>query len=75
MVGIDRSSVALATARSRPQQLGQTNVEFVQSDLNTDVLGLSERLFDAVVGRVVLYVPQDPVALLRMLQRYVLRMA
>src|SRR5437899_2866565 len=30
VVGVDRSSEALATARARSQRIGQTNVEFVQ---------------------------------------------
>jgi SAM-dependent methyltransferase len=70
VVGVDRSSDALATARARSQRIGQTNAEFVQCDLTTDELGLPERLFDAVVGRAVLYVLQDPVRLLRRLPRY-----
>ena len=71
VVGVDRSANALATARARSQQITVENVEFVQGDLDADVLDMPEQAFDAVVGQAVLYVLQDPVSLLRNVQRYV----
>jgi len=71
VVGIDRAPDALATARARSERLGLTNVEFVQAELNADALDIPEQVFDAAVGGAVLYVLQNPVRLLRNVQRYI----
>jgi SAM-dependent methyltransferase len=65
VVGVDRSREALSAARARQQETGAANVEFVHGDLEAEALDLPKRAFDALVGRTVLYVCQDPVKALR----------
>ena len=62
VVGTDRVSVALETARARASALGLSNVSFVEGDPTS--LSFDEP-FDAVIGRYVLMFQPDPVALLR----------
>ena len=71
VVGVDRSPEALATARARSLRMGLTNVEFIEGDLHADTLELPKLVFDAVVGRLVLYVLREPVKCLRNLLRFV----
>lgn len=53
VMGLDRSSEALVTARRRADSLGLKNVEFVESDIYSVRPNL-KGAFDAVVGRLVL---------------------
>jgi SAM-dependent methyltransferase len=62
VVGVDHSPEALARARLRAGQRGLTQVQFVQGDLNDPAPGGP---FDAIVERLVLWLVQDPAALLR----------
>jgi SAM-dependent methyltransferase len=71
VVGVDHSPEALATASARSLRMGLTNVEFIHGDLQADALELPEQVFDAVVGRLVLYILRDPVKCLRNLLRFV----
>jgi SAM-dependent methyltransferase len=71
VVGVDCSRDALSAARARQRETGAANVEFVHGDLEGDALDLPERAFDALVGRFVLYVCQDPVKALRGLLTHV----
>jgi len=64
VLGIDRSEVAVAEAQKRAAAAGLRNVQFLASDLDNF---RSEKKFDAVVGRLVLMYPPDPVATLRAL--------
>lgn len=62
VVGIDRSTDALAWAARRVEDRGIRNVAFVHDDLHT--VRITDR-FDAVVGRLVLLYTPDPSAVLR----------
>jgi cyclopropane fatty-acyl-phospholipid synthase-like methyltransferase len=62
VVGVDRSSEALARARLRAAQRGLAQVRFVQGDLQDPAPGGP---FDAIVERLVLMWAPDPAALLR----------
>jgi SAM-dependent methyltransferase len=64
VVGIDRSELAVAEAQQRAQSAGLKNVQFVPADLDNFQ---SAKKFDAVVGRLVLMYPPDPVETLRSL--------
>ncbi len=64
VVGTDRSSAALTTARQRAHTRSLGNVDF----LDGDPAGMTfDRLFDAVVGRYVLLFQPDPAAMVRRL--------
>lgn len=68
VVGIDRDPTMLAAAQARAQARAQTNVSFIQADL--DEPGHAERLdpgFDALAGRLILLHLADPAAALRRL--------
>ena len=65
VIGMDRSSDALVTARRRAETDGRTNVLFVQGELGSPIPGQGP--FDAVVGRYVLVHQQDIAAALRSL--------
>jgi ubiquinone/menaquinone biosynthesis C-methylase UbiE len=65
VVGIDRSPVALETARARATLAGVTNIRFQEADLHD----LGDDAFDAVVGRFILMHLPDPAASLRRLVR------
>jgi SAM-dependent methyltransferase len=68
VVGIDRNSAMLETARARAGAAGQVNLSFVEADLGQLTLDVA---FDAVVGRLVLLHLGDPVAVLRKLLQHV----
>ncbi|MCC6734970.1 MAG: class I SAM-dependent methyltransferase [Bauldia sp.] len=65
VVGVDRSPIALKTARTRAEFAGLTNVTFAEGDLHD----LADGGFDAVVGRFILMHLPDPAASLRGLVR------
>ena len=67
VVGVDVNADILRTARRRVDAAGWTNVTFVGSPI--DQLDLDDD-FDAVVGRWILMYFQDPVAVLRRVQRF-----
>lgn len=67
VVGTDRVSIALETARSRASTLGFANVSFVEGDPTALAF---DSPFDAVIGRYVLMFQPDPVALLRGVARH-----
>jgi len=71
VVGVDSSSDAVSAARARSKEAGLTHVEFIQADLSTGSLQLPERAFDALVGRLVLYVFKDPVSVVHNLLKHV----
>lgn len=62
VVGTDRSSTALATARERASALSLSNVAFFEGDPAEMTF---ERPFDAIAGRYVLMFQADPTAMLR----------
>ena len=62
VVGIDTNAAILEVARHRVEAAGWANVTFVEGDVRT---AAGEELFDAVVGRFVLFWVRDPVAVLR----------
>ena len=66
VVGVDRSEVALATARDRARELGFENIAFVQGDPSELEFELP---FDAIVGRYILMFQPDPTAMLAKLKR------
>jgi 2-polyprenyl-3-methyl-5-hydroxy-6-metoxy-1,4-benzoquinol methylase len=68
VLGIDRGSSSLETARHRMASLGLSYVRFLQGDLDTFEPG---ETFDALVGRLVLLYLPDPAATLRRLSRHV----
>jgi SAM-dependent methyltransferase len=68
VVGVDRDSRALETARHALRAEGVTNVRFVQDDLHA--LALDEE-FDALAGRLILMHLDDPVPTLSHLVRWV----
>jgi len=63
VLGIDRNASSIETARRRAMTLGQSNVQFEVSELDTFEDG--GRRFDALIGRLVLLYLPDPVATLR----------
>ena len=69
VIGIDRSSEAIAWARERTHVLGLSNVEFRVTHINS----LQEWDVDAVIGRFVLMHQPDPAQTLRHAMRYVRR--
>ena len=68
VVGVDRSAVALKTARERVAKAGLRNVSFVEGDPATAELGAP---FDAAAGRYVLMFQPDPVVMLRAVAKHV----
>jgi SAM-dependent methyltransferase len=68
VVGVDRSSEAVALAKRRAAEVGLSNVSFVTQELQ-DLQ--TEARFDAIVGRLVLMYFPEPAALLRQLLRWV----
>ncbi len=64
VVGVDMNAEILETARSRAQEAGYTNIEFVAGDAQT--LDLPSD-FDALIGRLVLMYLADPVDTLKQL--------
>jgi SAM-dependent methyltransferase len=68
VVGVDRSAVALATARSRAEKQSLTNVTFHESELSAVAF---DQPFDAAIGRYVLCFQPDPVSTLRAIAKQV----
>ncbi len=68
VVGIERDPRSIARARSRAAGAGLSNVTFAQSDVSQVV---SDKPFDAAVGRFILQFLPDPVDVLRSLSRLV----
>jgi SAM-dependent methyltransferase len=62
VVGVDRSTEALAQARLRAERRGLAQVQFAEGDINDPAPGGP---FDAIVERLVLWAVPDPAALLR----------
>ena len=62
VVGVDRSTDALARARVRAAQRGLTQVQFVEGDIHDPAPGGP---FDAIVERLTLWAVPDPAAMLR----------
>jgi ubiquinone/menaquinone biosynthesis C-methylase UbiE len=71
VVSFDRSSEAVTKARERAAVRGLEQVSFVEANEVTVREKLGSRLFDAVVGRLVLVFQSDPVAALRTTMTYV----
>lgn len=64
VLSVDRAPEAVERATQRASQLGITNVQFVQADLNDFE---PEGMFDALIGRLVLmYLPDLPTVLRRL---------
>ncbi len=63
VVGVDRESASLETARRRAAEQGLSNVEFVEGDFRE--LSSEHGVFDAAVGRLVLMYQADPVEAVR----------
>lgn len=64
VLGIDRSSASVETARQRAEELGVENISFEYGDLAEFE---TDRTFDAIVGRfVLLYVPDRTLVLQRL---------
>lgn len=68
VVGVDRSAVGLARARTRAKEQSLANVTFRTSDLSAMAF---DQPFDAVIGRYVLCFQPDPVATLRAIAKLV----
>jgi SAM-dependent methyltransferase len=68
IVGVDRSAVGLARARSGAAERSLANVTFLESDLLAMAF---DRPFDAAIGRYVLCFQPDPVATLRTIAKQV----
>src|SRR5215469_15923633 len=66
VLGVDRASSSVDTARRRVASLGVTNVQFEQADLATFE---GDQEFDAVIGRLVLLYLPNPATVLRRLSR------
>jgi SAM-dependent methyltransferase len=62
VVGVDRSSDALAVARQRAHDAHQSHVSFVEGDVAT---WRAAEPFDAVVGRLILFHLADPATIVR----------
>jgi ubiquinone/menaquinone biosynthesis C-methylase UbiE len=67
VLGIDRASSSVETARRRGASLGVTNARFEEADIATFE---TTQKFDAVVGRLVLLYLPNPAAVLRRLSRH-----
>ena len=68
VVGVDRSAVALATARARAEVRSLANVTFHECELSAMAFA---QPFDAAIGRYVLCFQPDPAALLRVIANLV----
>jgi ubiquinone/menaquinone biosynthesis C-methylase UbiE len=67
VVGIDRAASSIDTARRRAASAGAKNVEFMEADIASFE---TDRLFDALTGRLVLLYVPNPGTALRRLCRY-----
>jgi ubiquinone/menaquinone biosynthesis C-methylase UbiE len=68
VVGIERDASSIARAKDRVVKAGLRNLSFRQTDVNQVV---SDRLFDAAVGRFILMFLPDPVSVLHSVSRLV----
>jgi len=68
VVGIERDANSIERARARVAEAGLHNVSFTQTDVNQIV---SDKPFDAAVGRFILMFLPDPVSVLRSVVRLV----
>lgn len=68
VVGIERDANSIARARSRVTEAGLCNVTFTRTDVNRIV---TDKLFDAAVGRFILMFLPDPLKVLRSVARLV----
>jgi len=68
VVGIERDASSIAVAKARVAQAGFRNVSFTQMDASQIV---SDKPFDAAVGRFILMFVPDPAAVLRSLTKLV----
>jgi SAM-dependent methyltransferase len=67
VLGVDRVSSSVETARRRVASLGVTNVRFAEADVASFE---ADGKFDAIVGRLVLLYLRDPATVLRRLSRH-----
>lgn len=67
VLGVDRASSSVETARRRVASAGMANVSFAEADVATFEI---EQKFDAIVGRLVLLYLPDPASVLRRLSRH-----
>jgi ubiquinone/menaquinone biosynthesis C-methylase UbiE len=68
VVGIERDASSIARAKTRVAEAGLRNISFTEADVNQIV---SERPFDAAVGRFILMFLPDPASVLRSLTQLV----
>jgi ubiquinone/menaquinone biosynthesis C-methylase UbiE len=68
VVGIERDASSIARARARVAEAGLRNVSFTQTDVNQIV---SDKPFDAAIGRLILTHLPDPAAVVRTVARLV----
>ena len=68
VVGIERDPTSIERAQARVAAVGCRNVSFLNADVNNIV---TDRPFDAVVGRFILMFLPDPVSVLRSVSRLV----
>ena len=68
VVGIERDAASIERAQARVAAAGLRNVSFLNADLNNIV---TDRPFDAVVGRFILMFLPDPIFVLRSVSRLV----
>jgi 2-polyprenyl-3-methyl-5-hydroxy-6-metoxy-1,4-benzoquinol methylase len=68
VVGIERDPRAISRARTRIEEAGVNNVQFIESDA---AQVQSDKLFDAAVGRYILMFLPDPASVLRSLSQLV----
>src|SRR6266699_6863467 len=68
VIGIERDENSIARAKERVAEAGFLNVSFTQADVNKIV---SDKPFDAAVGRFILMFLRDPVSVLRFVARLV----
>jgi ubiquinone/menaquinone biosynthesis C-methylase UbiE len=68
VVGIERDPCSIAVAKARSAEAGFRNISFTQTDASQIV---SDKLFDAAIGRFILMFLPDPASVLRSLSRLV----
>jgi ubiquinone/menaquinone biosynthesis C-methylase UbiE len=68
VVGIERDAISIERAQARVAAVGLRNVSFLNADVNNIV---TDRPFDAVVGRFILMFLPDPIFVLRSVSRLV----
>jgi len=68
VVGIERDPCSIAVAKARSAKAGFRNISFTQTDASQIV---SDKLFDAAIGRFILMFLPDPASVLRSLSRLV----